>query len=84
RRRWFILALRERDPEAPYVAFFPLRLITHLNEKTGLFYDEIIMAGNFAADYTGFIVSPVLMFEKRSKAGNGVMLVIRSDNEDSV
>lgn len=58
RRRWFILALRERDPEAPYVAFFPLRLITHLNEKTGLFYDEIIMAGNFAADYTGFIVRP--------------------------
>lgn len=58
RRRWFILALRERDPDAPYVAFFPLRLITHLNEKTGLFYDEIMMAGNFTADYTGFIVRP--------------------------
>lgn len=56
RRRWFVLALRE-EANAPYVAFFPLRLQTR-RHKDGFFYDEIIMAGNYAADYTGFIADP--------------------------
>lgn len=57
RRRWFILALRKNEPGSPYLAFFPLRLQTKANAD-GIFTDEIIMAGNFAADYTGFITLP--------------------------
>ena len=45
RRRWFILALRERAEGSPYVAFFPLRVVTQQDKKTGRFIDEIIMAG---------------------------------------
>lgn len=66
RKRWFILALRENDA-TDYVAFFPLRLVTQQDKKTGHFFDEIIMAGNFAADYTGFISEPV--YEKHAIAG---------------
>ncbi|MBB4231605.1 GNAT family N-acetyltransferase [Rhizobium mongolense] len=58
RKRWFILALREREDRSPYVAFFPLRVTTQHDKKTGVFFDEIIMAGNFSADYTGFIAQP--------------------------
>ncbi|SCX11904.1 MULTISPECIES: GNAT family N-acetyltransferase [Agrobacterium] len=58
RGRWFILALREKPEGSPYVAFFPLRVVTQQDKKTGRFFDEIIMAGNFAADYTGFITLP--------------------------
>jgi len=65
RRRWFILALRE-NVDARYVAFFPLRLQTR-RDKDGFFYDEIIMAGNYAADYTGFIADPA--YEDRAVAG---------------
>ncbi|MGI2034638.1 GNAT family N-acetyltransferase [Rhizobium panacihumi] len=57
RKRWFILALRHSEPDAPYVAFFPVRLQTQRDDK-GQFFDEIIMAGNYAADYTGFIAQP--------------------------
>ena len=58
RGRWFVLALREREPDSAYVAFFPLRLTTKLDAQSGVFYDEIIMGGNYSADYTGFIVMP--------------------------
>lgn len=58
RKRWFVLGLREREPGSSYVAFFPLRILTQLDDESGEFHDEIIMAGNFAADYTGFIVQP--------------------------
>ncbi len=58
RRRWFILALRERPEGSPYVAFFPLRIVTEPDKKTGRFHDSIVMAGNAAADYTGFITLP--------------------------
>lgn len=57
RRRWFILALRGGEPDGRYLAFFPLRLQTRQNAD-GVFVDEIIMAGNFTADYTGFIARP--------------------------
>lgn len=67
RKRWFILALREKAEGSPYVAFFPLRIVTLLNEKTGQFYDEIIMAGNFAADYTGFLT--MADYEEHAVAG---------------
>jgi len=67
RGRWFILALREKAEGSAYVAFFPLRVITQQDKKTGRFFDEIIMAGNFAADYTGFITLPA--YEHHAVAG---------------
>ncbi len=67
RGRWFILALREKPAGSPYVAFFALRVVTQQDQKTGRFYDEIIMAGNFAADYTGFITLPE--YEDHAVAG---------------
>lgn len=55
---WFILAARA-DAEAThrYVAFFPMRLRTKMT-RTGIFFNEINMAGNYAADYTGLICIP--------------------------
>ncbi|MBE1504649.1 GNAT family N-acetyltransferase [Rhizobium viscosum] len=67
RGRWFVLALRERERDAPYVAFLPLRLLTKLDEQSGLFYDEIVMGGNYSADYTGLIVMPG--YEQKAIAG---------------
>jgi CelD/BcsL family acetyltransferase involved in cellulose biosynthesis len=67
RGRWFILALRESEPGSAYVAFFPLRLVTYRDKLTGLFCDEIIMAGNYAADYTGFIADPA--YERQAIEG---------------
>lgn len=67
RGRWFVLALRQREPDAPYVAFLPLRLLTKLDEQSGLFYDEIVMGGNYSADYTGLIVMPG--YERKAIAG---------------
>jgi tetratricopeptide (TPR) repeat protein len=53
---WFILAAKSSDStEAPYVAFFPLRLQTTI-EKDVL--HEVKMAGNFSADYTGIVCAP--------------------------
>lgn len=67
RKRWFILALRERPEGSPYVAFFPLRIVTEPDKKTGRFHDSIVMAGNAAADYTGFITLPD--YENHAVAG---------------
>jgi tetratricopeptide (TPR) repeat protein len=54
---WFILAVTPTTNASDYVGFFPLRL--RLKErKAGGFYNEINMAGNFSADYTGFICTP--------------------------
>ncbi|WP_192356391.1 GNAT family N-acetyltransferase [Mesorhizobium mediterraneum] len=53
---WMILAAR--SPESnEYVAFFPLQLVTGLDEQTG-FYSSIRMAGSYFATYTGFICVP--------------------------
>jgi tetratricopeptide (TPR) repeat protein len=53
---WFILAAKPRR-SSPYVAFFPLRLRTKIKRGSG-FYNDVIMAGNAGADYTGFICKP--------------------------
>jgi CelD/BcsL family acetyltransferase involved in cellulose biosynthesis len=53
--RWFILAAKP-SPNAPYVAFFPLRLRTKLKHGSG-FYNEIGMV-NSGVDYTGLICPP--------------------------
>jgi CelD/BcsL family acetyltransferase involved in cellulose biosynthesis len=54
---WFILAAKADDAtDAPYVAFFPLRLQTTI-EKSDVLH-ELKMAGNFSADYTGMVCAP--------------------------
>lgn len=58
RRRWFVLALRPSEG-APAIALFPLRMQSR-QDADGRFFDEIIMAGNYAADYTGFIALPAI------------------------
>jgi len=53
---WFILAAKPAD-SPHFVAFMPLRL--RLKErKQGELCNEINMAGNYQADYTGFICMP--------------------------
>ncbi|OOG64199.1 hypothetical protein B0E45_28795 [Sinorhizobium sp. A49] len=59
RHRWFVLALKQ-DGDAHYCAFLPLKVSTYQDEKTKLFCDEIRMAGNYGADYTGFLCRPGL------------------------
>jgi len=55
---WLILAAREdKSPDGQYCAFLPLRIETRLNEA-GIFVNELKMAGNHAADYTGLIALP--------------------------
>jgi CelD/BcsL family acetyltransferase involved in cellulose biosynthesis len=54
---WLILAARASDSaSAPYVAFFPLRIQTKM--ENARFHNELNMAGNFAADYTGILCAP--------------------------
>ncbi|HET9904113.1 MAG TPA: GNAT family N-acetyltransferase [Xanthobacteraceae bacterium] len=53
---WFILAAK-RAAEANCEAFFPLRVRTK-ERQNGEFFNEINMAGNYFADYTGFICRP--------------------------
>lgn len=76
RKRWFILALREKEPGSPYVAFFPLRLKTTQDTKTGIFTDDIYMAGNHAADYAGLLSTP----DYEARAIRGFGLFLRSQN----
>lgn len=76
RARWFVLALRESEPGSPYTAFFPLRLSTYQDRKTGAFSDEITMAGNFAADYTGFLSEP----EYEEHAARGFAAFLKSQH----
>ncbi|MGH6809694.1 MAG: GNAT family N-acetyltransferase [Ensifer adhaerens] len=59
RHRWFVLALKQ-EGDAHYCAFMPLKVATYQDEKTKLFCDEIRMAGNYGADYTGFLCRPGL------------------------
>jgi tetratricopeptide (TPR) repeat protein len=54
---WFILAAKTSDGiDAPYLAFFPLRLQTKIEKSDVL--SELKMAGNFSADYTGIVCAP--------------------------
>ena len=56
RPHWFILAAKPTQ-DSRYVAFFPLRLRTKLRHGLG-FHNEISMAGNSGADYTGLLCLP--------------------------
>ncbi|HEY8332265.1 MAG TPA: GNAT family N-acetyltransferase [Tardiphaga sp.] len=54
---WFILAAKDSDDvDAPYVAFFPLRLQSAIEKATVT--SDMRMAGNYGADYTGLICRP--------------------------
>jgi tetratricopeptide (TPR) repeat protein len=54
---WFILAAKASDSaEAPYVAFFPLRLQTTIEKDDVL--NEVKMAGDSFAGYTGIVCAP--------------------------
>lgn len=56
---WFyILAAKPNPSDSNYVAFFPLRLILRTSKNDLGFYNEITMAGNYWADYNGFICDP--------------------------
>jgi tetratricopeptide (TPR) repeat protein len=55
---WFVLAARPAKADAPYVGFFPLRLRTKERGGNGRFFNDIIMGGNYWADYTGLVCMP--------------------------
>jgi CelD/BcsL family acetyltransferase involved in cellulose biosynthesis len=52
---WLILAARA-DEGGAYVAFLPLRI--QVKAAEALLRNEVSMAGNFAADYTGILCAP--------------------------
>lgn len=54
---WIILAAKPTAEASTYVAFFPLKYRAKKNKQGGTSI-EIAMAGNRAADYTGFICIP--------------------------
>lgn len=56
-QRWVILAVRRSTHPDAYVAFMPLQQRTHMFPKGG-FYNELAMAANRFADYTGLICDP--------------------------
>jgi CelD/BcsL family acetyltransferase involved in cellulose biosynthesis len=56
--RWVILAAKLHADTSTYVAFFPLRFRVKKSQRDGSIYHEIAMAGNRAADYTGFTCAP--------------------------
>jgi CelD/BcsL family acetyltransferase involved in cellulose biosynthesis/thioredoxin-like negative regulator of GroEL len=53
---WFVLAARP-DDRSPYAAFFPLWLETK-EQASGGFHNNILMGGNYVADYTGYLCMP--------------------------
>jgi CelD/BcsL family acetyltransferase involved in cellulose biosynthesis len=59
---WVILAAKEGGEDSPYVAFLPLRI--RLKSDEARLRNELNMAGNFAADYTGLLCAPG--FEQRA------------------
>jgi CelD/BcsL family acetyltransferase involved in cellulose biosynthesis len=56
-RPWFVLAARPEAEDSAYAAFFPLWIDTK-ERKSGGFYNNLYMGGNYTADYTGFICRP--------------------------
>ena len=54
---WLILAAKPSPNASSYVAFFPLKIRVNRQDE-GELYNELCMAGNSMADYTGFICLP--------------------------
>ncbi len=57
--RWLVLAAKKDVDSGVYQGFFPLRLKTG-QVRDGGFQDDLMMAGNRGADYTGFIIDPAV------------------------
>lgn len=55
---WLVLAAKRKSTDTYYVAFFPLRPRTRFSKSKKKEVHEIYMAGNFWADYTGYICQP--------------------------
>lgn len=54
---WFVLAAKaDNKADGPYAAFLPMRIQT--KTENGRIHNELNMAGNFTADYTGFLCEP--------------------------
>ncbi|CAN5432332.1 GNAT family N-acetyltransferase [soil metagenome] len=54
---WFVLAAKaDGKANAPYIAFLPFRIQTKI--ENGRISNELNMAGNFSADYTGLLCAP--------------------------
>lgn len=53
---WLILAAKPNPHASDYVAIFPLKIT--VQQDGGQLYNEIFMAGNSSADYTGLICLP--------------------------
>ncbi len=58
KRTFLILAVRPDTPRDHYLAFMPLRLSLRNDDKLGGYCNELYMAGNYWADYTGFVGDP--------------------------
>jgi Tfp pilus assembly protein PilF len=56
-KTWKILAAKTDVESSAYVAFFPLWLRTK-EHKAGGFYNDLLIGGNYMADYTGFLCRP--------------------------
>ena len=55
--RWLVLAAKPDDAAGDYVAFFPLRFDSQLDEE-GNFRHSIRMGGSYFAAYTGILCDP--------------------------
>jgi CelD/BcsL family acetyltransferase involved in cellulose biosynthesis len=55
---WIVLAAKRNATDADYVAFFPLRPRTRFSKSQRKTIHEIYMAGNFWADFTGYLCHP--------------------------
>ena len=54
---WFVLAAKaDNKADGSYLAFLPVRIQTKI--ENGRILNELNMAGNFTADYTGFLCAP--------------------------
>ncbi|MCV0423915.1 MAG: GNAT family N-acetyltransferase [Roseibium sp.] len=54
---WVVLTAAPEETSQP-VAFLPLRVKLKRRKKSGIFVNGFIMAGNYAADYTGLLCLP--------------------------
>ena len=55
---WLVLAAKHDPADTDYVAFFPLRPRTRYSKSRKKNIHEIYLAGNFWADYTGYLCHP--------------------------
>ena len=54
---WLVLVATPEGEDRP-VAFLPVRLQLKRRRKSGKYFNTVNMAGNYAADYTGFLCLP--------------------------